>query len=192
MTAAIPTRRVHTAAAILLALATAACVERPEAPPPGGLALGPAALANGTYIVAIPGATDTVTLAGGRHVDPESARETLLLPALAWGDLSGDDRREVAAVIATRIPGRGVLHEMVVVADGGGRPVQIAHEFLGDRVDVEGIGVADRMVTVQMQVHGPNDPACCPTERVSRRYSVQGGPDGKGGQGRTRAGEGGP
>lgn len=150
-----------------------ACTAEPEsAAPPSGIALGPAAIANATYIVGIPGGMDTVTLAGGRHLDAESGRETLLLPVTAWGDLSGDDRRETVAVVATRIPGRGVLHEMVVLAHAGG-PVQIAHEYLGDRVDVEGLAVADRAVMVQMQIHGPSDPACCPTQRVSRRFSIQ-------------------
>lgn len=148
--------------------------ERSSQAAPSGLALGPAALANGTYIVGVPGGLDTVTLVAGRHVDETTGLETLLLPLAAWGDLYGDDRREVATVVVTRIPGRGALHEMVVVADGGGRPVQIAHEYLGDRVDVEGLAVSDRSVAVQMQVHGPNDPPCCPTQRVSRRFSIQG------------------
>jgi hypothetical protein len=131
-------------------------------------------LAAGRYIVSVPGGLDTVTLTAGRHVDQTTSTETALLPLAAWGDLHGDDRREVATVIVTRIPGRGVLHEMVVVADRGGRPVQIAHQFLGDRVDVEGLRIADRSVTVQMQVHRPDDPVCCPTERVSRRFTIQG------------------
>lgn len=165
--------RFVTAAALIGALA--GCQpQRDEPAARGGLALGPAALANATYIVGIPGGLDTVTLAGGRRLDENLGIETVLLPIAAWGDLHGDDRREVATVVVTRIPGRGALHEMVVLADIGGRPVQIAHEYLGDRVDVEGLAVADRAVAVQMQVHGPNDPPCCPTQRVSRRFTIQG------------------
>ena len=157
---------------LLLALA---CDTAREAPPPsGGLALGPAALAGGRYIVSVPGGLDTVTLSAGRHIDETTSAETLLLPLAAWGDLHGDDRREVATVIVTRVPGEGALHEMVVVADRRGRPVQIAHQFLGNGVDVEGLRIADRSVTVQMQVHRPDDPPCCPTERVSRRFTIQG------------------
>lgn len=163
------------AAAVVAVLLLAACDDRQETPAPaGGLALGPAALAGGTYIVGVPGGLDTVTLTAGRHRDEATNVETVLLPLAAWGDLQGDDRREVAAVVVTRIPGRGVLHEMVVVADGGGRPVQVAHQHLGDRVDVEGLAIANRMVSVQMQVHGPDDPACCPTQRVTHRFSIQG------------------
>lgn len=158
-----------------VAFAAAGCAGERSAPEaPGGLALGPGALAAGTYIVGIPGGLDTVTLAGGRHLDEATRHETLLLPVMAWGDLTGDDRREAVGVIATRIPGRGILHEMVVVAEAGGRPVQVAHEYLGDRVDVEGLAVGDRSVRVQMQVHGPDDPPCCPTQRVTRRFSIQG------------------
>jgi hypothetical protein len=171
MTPARPDTR-RAAVALAAALGLGACVT-PAEPRPAGLPLGPAALANGTYIVGIPGGLDTVTLSGGHHRDPESGRETLLLPVSAWGDLARDDRREAAAVVATRIPGRGVLHELVIVTDAGGRPVQVAHQYLGDRVDVEGLSIADREVTVQMQIHGPDDPACCPTQRVTRKYSVQ-------------------
>jgi hypothetical protein len=161
------------AAAALLVL-LAGCEREAAAPAPRGLALGPAALANATYIVGVPGGLDTVTLTGGHHLDEATGLETTLLPLAAWGDLYGDDRREVATVVVTRIPGRGTLHEMVVLADGNGRAVQIAHEYLGDRVDVEGLAVADRSVAVQMQVHGPNDPVCCPSQRVSRRFTIQG------------------
>ena len=168
---AVPRSSLLTLALVMLG----GCENRRESPsPPPGLALGPASLADGTYIVGVPGGLDTVTLAGGRARDETTGAQTTLLPISTWGDLSGDDRREVVAVVVTRLPGRGALHEMVVVADAGGRPVQIAHEFLGDRVDVEGLSVAERIVTVQMQIHGPNDPACCPTQRVSRRFSVQG------------------
>ena len=168
-------RLLRTALALSVLLVATACGEtRDEPPPPGGLALGPAALAAGRYIVSVPGGLDTVTLTAGRHIDDTTSAETLLLPLAAWGDLHGDDRREVATVIVTRVPGRGALHEMVVVADRGGRPVQIAHQFLGDRVDVEGLRIADRSVTVQMQVHGPDDPICCPTERVARRFTIRG------------------
>ena len=160
---------------VAMALVLVACRQQPESPAAGaGLALGPAALAGGTYIVGVPGGLDTVTLVGGHHLDETTGVVTLLLPIAAWGDLSGDDRREVATVVVTRLPGRGALHEMVVVSDGGGRPVQVAHEYLGDRVDVEGLAVADRSVSVQMQVHGPDDPACCPSQRVSRRFTIQG------------------
>lgn len=161
------------AALIAACVLVAGCLaeRKPEAPPV--LPLGPASLANGTYIVGIPGGLDTVTLASGRHRS-DIGVETILLPIMSWGDLSGDDRREAVAIVVTRIPGRGVLNEMVVVADGGGRPVQIAHEYLGDRVDVEGLAVSNRTVNVQLQVHGPDDPVCCPSQRVSRRYSIQG------------------
>lgn len=166
--------RLRPALAVLVLAACAGGERARDAAPPAGLALGPGALAAGTYIVGIPGGLDTVTLAAGRSMDEASGSESILLPVMAWGDLSGDDRRETVAVIATRVPGRGVLHELVVIAESGGRPVQIAHQYLGDRVDVEGVSVANRSVSVQMQVHGPNDPLCCPTERVSRRFSIQG------------------
>lgn len=170
-------RPLLTVLAALVAAGGGACVGGDRArtePPPSGLALGPGSLASGTYIIGIPGGLDTVTLAAGRSADAAGGHESILLPIMAWGDLSGDDRREAVAVIATRVPQRGVLHELVVLAESGGRPVQIAHQYLGDRVDVEGLSVANRSVSVQMQVHGPNDPPCCPTDRVTRRFSIQG------------------
>ena len=45
---------------------------------------------------------------------------------------------------------------------------------LGDRVQVESIGISLRQVQVRMVTHKPSDPQCCPTLRVTKRYELRG------------------
>ncbi|HEU4698919.1 MAG TPA: hypothetical protein VFS40_07060 [Gemmatimonadales bacterium] len=164
------------AAALLLAggaLVAAGCQGRERAaPPPAALPLGPVALASATYVLGV-SRLDTVPLAEGRYRAADG-REVLLLPVMTWGDLVGDDRREAAAIVVTRIGGVS-YYELVVLEERGGRPVQIAHQYLGDDVAVEGLAIADRAVAVQLRVRGPGDPPCCPSQRVTRRLKIEGG-----------------
>ncbi|MBI2322480.1 MAG: Gmad2 immunoglobulin-like domain-containing protein [Chloroflexi bacterium] len=48
---------------------------------------------------------------------------------------------------------------------------QVGREFLGDRVRVESVDIADGgLVTVEMIAHGPREPLCCPTQPVTQRF----------------------
>lgn len=164
----------HVSFALLaLGLLLAGCRrgERAAAPAAAGLPLGPVALGSATYVLGVT-RLDTVTLADGRF-HAADGRDVLLLPVMSWGDLVGDDRREVAAVIVTRV-GATAYYELVVLEERGGVPVQIAHQYLGDGVAVEGVAIADRAVAIQLRVRGPNDPPCCPSQRVTRRMKIEG------------------
>jgi len=75
-----------------------------------------------------------------------------------------------AAIITTQSGGSGTFLDLVVIARRDGQPTQIAGTHLGDRVKVEAITFDRGIVTLTMVVHGPDDPLCCPTQRVTRRY----------------------
>jgi hypothetical protein len=159
--------RATIAAAALVALA--AC-RRQERPQPAPLPLSPAALGRATYVL---GSTrlDTLTLADGQ-LQTGDGRLVRLLPVMTWGDLTADDRREAAAIVVTQTPAGDAFTELVVVQEIGGRPVQVAHQYLGNRVAVEGLAIADRVVAAQFRAHGPADPPCCPSERRTQRLRV--------------------
>ena len=161
------TGRASVAAAGLLALA--AC-QREERPPAAPLPLSPAAMGRATYVL---GSTRlyTHTLADGQ-LQAGDGRLVRLLPVMAWGDLTADDRREAAAIVVVQTPAGDAFTELVVVQEIGGRPVQVAHQYLGNRVAVEGLTIADRAVAVQLRSHRPTDPPCCPSERRTQRLRV--------------------
>lgn len=78
-----------------------------------------------------------------------------------------------AAIVATQTGGSGTFIDLVVIARRDGQATQIAGTHLGDRIKVESIAFDKGIVTLAMVVHGPDDPLCCPTQRVARRYELR-------------------
>ena len=96
-----------------------------------------------------------------------------LTDSIAFGKLS--DCREAAAVILkSETGGSGTFTDLAVVVNDNGRLQNIATKFLGDRVKVKTISFKAGTITVDLITHGPNDPMCCPTLQVTRKYELQG------------------
>ncbi len=86
------------------------------------------------------------------------------------GDLDADGTEEAAVVLESETGGSGTFVDVVVfTADGAGRR-QIAASFLGDRVQVESLSLEDASVVVTLLTHDDEDPLCCPTRSVVRRF----------------------
>ncbi len=116
-----------------------------------------------------------VALMDGRYEDPEEGITVALVDSLvAYGDLTGDGLDEVALVLATNMGGSGVFLDLAVVADRDGVPVNVAVIDLGDRIRVESMEIRDRQVVLDMIVHGPGDPMCCPTRHATEKYGLHG------------------
>jgi len=116
-----------------------------------------------------------VALTDGRYEDPEAEITVALVDSLvAYGDLTGDGMDEAALVLATNMGGSGVFLDLAVVADRHGVPTNVAVIDLGDRIRVESMEIRDRQVVLDMIVHGPGDPMCCPTRHVTEKYGLHG------------------
>lgn len=118
-----------------------------------------------------------IRLTAGEYREPAapgSASETIvtLTGTVAYASLiSGQPA--AAAVVATQTGGSGTFLDLVVIARRDGQATQIAGTHLGDRIKVEAITFDKGIVTLTMVVHGPDDPLCCPTQRVTRRYELR-------------------
>ena len=118
-----------------------------------------------------------VTLAQGVFREPAapgSAAELVvrLSDRQVFGALDG---KEMGAVIlVTQAGGTGTFYDLALLtrtADGWGNRDVVQ---LGDRVDIHELAIRDNRVVVTMTTQGPQDPMCCPTLRVERRFAVQG------------------
>ena len=106
---------------------------------------------------------------------PGSAAEVLVrFERYARGDLNGDGVADAAVLLVTEPGGgSGTFYELGVVLNCLDRPAVVGTTLLGDRVQVETLEIVDGEVIVELKAHGPDDPMCCPTSQVSRRYGVQ-------------------
>ena len=122
-------------------------------------------------------ASGRVRLRDGHYREPaapgsETEIRVWLLDRIATWTAGGT--RYAAVILVTDPGGSGSFSDLVVVQNRRGRPVQAANAELGDRVRVQSLGIARRDGQTEIHVglvsHGPDDPLCCPTQRVVRVF----------------------
>ncbi|MBI2954938.1 MAG: hypothetical protein HYY30_11530 [Chloroflexi bacterium] len=82
---------------------------------------------------------------------------------VAYGDLNGDGIADAAVRIVLNTGGSGDFNHLAAMVSNGGVIQQAASAFLGDRVRVNAVSIADGVITVDEIVHGASDLLCCPT-----------------------------
>jgi hypothetical protein len=93
---------------------------------------------------------------------------------IAFGDLDGDGVDDAVVVLRESGGGSGLFSNLVAVIRRNGRLETPAVSELGDRIEINQIGIRDGIVTVDMITQGPNDGLCCPTERQVRKLALRG------------------
>ena len=96
-------------------------------------------------------------------------------PEYAVGDLDGDGWPDAAVILATTTGGSGTFQELAVVLNRQGTAVNEATFFLGDRVPADRVRIEGAEIQVQLTMHGPADPMCCPSVETTRRFRLDGG-----------------
>jgi len=92
----------------------------------------------------------------------------------AFGDLNGDGVDDAAVILIESSGGSGSFIYLAAVINEDGTPVNVATQFVGDREQVKAISIEDGEITLNMVTHGPDDPMCCPTQEVTKRYRLAG------------------
>jgi hypothetical protein len=93
---------------------------------------------------------------------------------VAIGDLNGD-RVDDAAVILISHPGTtGTYYDLAAVVNVEGVPYNIATEPLGESIRLKSLTMTEAVIKIEMVIHGPGDPLCCPTLPVTWSYRLQG------------------
>jgi len=129
-------------------------------------------LANATYATRNH-TNGAVTLHDGEFIDVmQRVRIDLPRRLVATGDLDGDGVPDAAVILAANTGGSGTFETVNVVLNKKGRPQHAAIGFLGDRVKINSIAIVEGEIEVDMVVHAPADPMCCPTQEEVRRFSL--------------------
>ena len=113
---------------------------------------------------------------GEPFVPGGASRPTVVLhpEVYAFGDLNGDGVDDAAVILIENSGGSGSFIYLAAVINQDGRPVNVATQFVGDREQVQAISIDGNEITLNMVAHGPDDPMCCPTQEVTKRYRLEG------------------
>jgi len=90
----------------------------------------------------------------------------------AFGTLNGKDVGVV--IFTTSTGGSGTFYELALLSRNKDGWINTDVVLLGDREKVEAIALVADRIDIQMLVHGPKDPQCCPTQKVTKRFAIQG------------------
>jgi heat shock protein HslJ len=153
--------------------------EQPPAQPaeiPASISLE--GLKNATYLTEFT-ASGTATLKDGVYTEPTapgSASQTTvtLLDDMAYG-LLPDGQTAAAVVLAINTGGSGTFFQLSLMVDANGQPINVASTFLGDRVILHQVSFEEGKIIVELTRQGPEDPMCCPTQRMLDVYAYQDG-----------------
>lgn len=94
------------------------------------------------------------------------------LVALAVGNLNADGQPEAAVILVSNFGGGGYFYELTVLARGSRDWQQTNNLELGDRVGREEMAVVDDEIRLNLLVHGPEEPMCCPSQKKSFRFRL--------------------
>jgi len=89
----------------------------------------------------------------------------------AFGNLDGDGGED-AAVILTYVDGNAAYSYLAAVLNENGVPVHAASAFLGLKIGIDSVAIANEVITVRSRQHGLRDPTCCPTQVVVSRLRL--------------------
>ena len=94
---------------------------------------------------------------------------------MAFGDINADGRPDAAVVLSENMGGSGVFESLVVILNEGKGLAQGPAIPLGDRVLVQAMRIEKSRIILDLVVHGPNDPLCCPNQPQTQSYALASG-----------------
>jgi hypothetical protein len=127
-------------------------------------------LRNGTYHT--PFYNRTVTLVNGSFSEGSGSSffSVQMLNVYGFGDLNGDGKEDAAFILAENDGGSGVFISVIAVVDQSGTLHQEDQAKLGDRVQIITVDISSGVIHLDMVVHGPSDPLCCPSQPQKQNY----------------------
>jgi len=121
-----------------------------------------------------------VKLSAGEYVgqpfeEGGASLPTVTLQGVTAGDLNQDGLDDAVVLLAENSGGSGTFIYLAAVLNNNGDLLNTSTISLGDRVRVQSIQVVDGKILVSLLAHAPEDPLCCPTQKVEKTYLVDTG-----------------
>lgn len=99
--------------------------------------------------------------------------QTRLGDTYAFGDLNADGAEDAIVFLYTQNGGTGHFVDMAAMLNRNGSAENISTLTLGDRENITSVQIANGVVILDLIVHGPDDPMCCPSQQEQRQYKVE-------------------
>ena len=135
-------------------------------------------LKNGKYLIPSwenPDQGEWVQLKNGEFTRRGSDNPLFVnLVKIALGPLSKNQTKGAAVIYAYNTGGSGIFMMLGAVINDRGQLKDIAQTDLGDRVKINSLSIHAGKIIIDMIIHGPNDPACCPTLKKLATYALVG------------------
>jgi heat shock protein HslJ len=80
-----------------------------------------------------------------------------------------------AAILISDTGGSGTFYNLALVETQDGKPIVLGTVFLGDRIVVKSLQLADGQIVVEMTTQGSDDPMTSPSQEVRSTYALQEG-----------------
>lgn len=110
-----------------------------------------------------------------REASPGSAAE-FVVNLSEWRAFNQVEDKEIGAVIlVTQAGGTGSFYDLALLTRNGNRWVNSDLLSLGDRVVIHSLAIHNDEIIVEMTSHGPQDPMCCPSQRLVRHFAIKAG-----------------
>jgi heat shock protein HslJ len=114
----------------------------------------------------------------GKPFDASSAarpRVELADTIVATGSIDGNATPDAAVILTENSGGSGIFHYLAVVVSTPKGVRNIVTVPLEDRVMLRGLAIRDRRIVLDLVGHGAGEPACCPTEKQRRTFTLEKG-----------------
>jgi hypothetical protein len=92
-------------------------------------------------------------------------------------DLDGNMTDDAVLVLATSPMGSGVFYELTtLISDTDDDFIRQSQSILlGDRIKLNSMSINDGQINLDMIVHKPGDPSCCPTKKIVKQFYLTDG-----------------
>ena len=88
------------------------------------------------------------------------------------GDLDGDGEMESIVFLWENSGGSGTRIYLAVMGLQEGRLVNMSTTLIGDRIQLRAGRINKGKIELDVIQHGPNEPACCPSQKATRIWSL--------------------
>lgn len=90
------------------------------------------------------------------------------------GDLTGDGSDETVVLLAENSGGSGSFGYLAVLAGTSVGSTSLETAPIGDRVQIQSASIQEQELLIQVIEAGPDDAACCPSNKALRRWTLEG------------------